>query len=326
MIFPYYIRLIVLCFAAFYVAHAALWLAIRGLASTSLRIAQTMRPRMAARFLFAVRCAPVVVSSFLIAGFCIPSYVWWEPDIAGERVGWFCLIAAVLGTAVWVLSISRGGTSVVQTERYLRRWKRESEKAGAFAEPADMLVVHDCAAIMAVAGVRRPRLVVSERVMEVLSEEQRAVAIRHEAAHRSSRDNLKKLALLLMPDVFPFCRGLGQVERAWSRFTEWAADDEAVDGSQERALSLATALVRVAKLGVRPAPAFVLSSLIADGEDLALRVDRLLKEPAYADRPLQPLVAVARNTILVLACVVGTVLLWPESLNGVHRLLERLVN
>src|SRR5499427_3353599 len=154
MIFPYYVRLVVLCFATFYVAHTAIWLAVRGFASTGLRIARTMKPRMAARFLFALRSAPMVVSAFLVAGFFIPSYVWWEPDIAGERVGWFCLITALLGGAVWVLSISRGGTSVVQTERYLRRWKRESVKAAAFAEPADMLVVHDCAAIMAVAGVR----------------------------------------------------------------------------------------------------------------------------------------------------------------------------
>jgi hypothetical protein len=322
MTFPYYLRLIVLCFATFYVAHTAMWLAVRAFASTALRIAQTMRPRMAARFLFAVRLAPVVVSLFLVAGFCIPSYVWWEPDIAGERVGWVCLSAALLAIMAWVVSLVRGGTSIVQTERYLRRWSRESKPACA----DDPLIVRDCAAIIAIAGVAHPRLVVSQQVMEALSDEQRAVAIRHEAAHRSSRDNLKKLLLLLTPDVLPFCRGLAQIERAWTRFTEWAADDAAVDGSQERALCLATALVRVAKLGVRPTPAYVLSSLVDGEEDLEVRVDRLLREPEYAERPLQPLAAFAKNAAIILGCVAGTVMLWPESLNGVHRLLERLVN
>jgi hypothetical protein len=321
MTFPYYVRLIVLCFAAFSVAHTAMWLVVRGFASTSLRIAQTMRPRMAARFLFAVRSAPVGVSLFLVAGFCIPSYVWWEPDISGERVGWLCLAAALLGITVWAVSLVRGGTSIVQTERYLRRWTRENKAA----DSDDLLIVRDCPAIMAVAGVAHPRLVVSQQVMEALSDEQRAVAIRHEAAHRSSRDNLKKLLLLLTPDVLPFCRGLAPIERAWARFTEWAADDEAVDGSQERALSLATALVRVAKLGVRPAPAYVLSSLVDGNEDLKVRIDRLLRKPAYAERPLQPLAAFARNAAVIVACIAGTVLLWPGSLNGVHRLLERLV-
>jgi hypothetical protein len=326
MIFPYYVRLVVLCFATFYVAHTAIWLAVRGFASTGLRIARTMKPRMAARFLFALRSAPMVVSAFLVAGFCIPSYVWWEPDIAGERVGWICLASALLGISVCAVSLVRSGASIVQTERYLRRWRRESETADGSVESADMLVVQDCAAIMAVAGVTHPRLVVSQRVMEALSEEQRAVAIRHETAHRSSRDNLKKLAFLLMPDAVPFCRGLGQIERAWARFIEWSADDEAVDGSQERALSLATALVRVAKLGVQSAPPYLLSSLMSRDDDLAARVDRLLREPVYAERPLQPMAAIPCNTVLILGWVAGTVLLWPGSLSGVHRLLERLVH
>jgi len=54
-------------------------------------------------------------------------------------------------------------------------------------------------------------------------------------------------------------------------------------------------------------------------------VDRLLREPAYAEKPLQPLLALTRNAVLVLAGVAGTVLLWPQSLGGIHRMLEHLV-
>jgi len=58
---------------------------------------------------------------------------------------------------------------------------------------------------------------------------------------------------------------------------------------------------------------------------LATRVDRLLREPEYAAKPLAPLVAVTRNIALVLGGIGVTLLLWPESLGSVHRILEQLV-
>ena len=83
--------------------------------------------------------------------------------------------------------------------------------------------------------------------------------------------------------------------------------------------------MRVAKLGVHPAPSYVLSLLVDEDRDLETRVQRLLREPAYAEKALQPLVAIARNAALIAGGMAVTVLLWPESLGGIHRLLERLV-
>ena len=178
---------------------------------------------------------------------------------------------------------------------------------------------------MAVAGVLRPRLVASRSVMDTLSRDEKEVALRHELAHRESRDNLKKLLILLSPDVLPFTSGLAILERGWSRFTEWAADDEAVSGDALRALSLASALVRVARLGVRPAPAHLLSSLVEEDRDLEMRVERLLREPAYAEGALQSLLAIGRNAMVIFGGMTVAVLLWPGSLGGIHRLLEHLV-
>ena len=186
-------------------------------------------------------------------------------------------------------------------------------------------MVQDGATVMAVAGVWHPRLVVSQSVMDALTPEQKEAAFRHEAAHRVSRDNLKKLLFVLSPDILPFVSGLSSLEQGWAKFTEWAADDEAVSGDQDRALSLASALVRVAKLGVHPAPAYLLSSLVDDDRELETRVDRLLREPAYAEKPLQPLVAFVRNAALIVGGVAVTMLLWPESLGSIHQLLEHLV-
>src|SRR3974390_978713 len=121
MILPYYLRLLCLCLATFFVVHALGWLAVRSVDAAAVRIAGTMRPRMASRFLFALRMAPAAVSVFLIVGFCVPSYVWLEPDLASERVGWFCLLAAASGAAVWAVALLRSMAAVVLTRRYVAR-------------------------------------------------------------------------------------------------------------------------------------------------------------------------------------------------------------
>jgi len=325
MTLPYYLRLLCLCLATFYVVHAMVWLVVRGTSSAAVKIAGTMRPRMASRLLFAMRIAPMAVTSFLVVGFCVPSYIWLEPDITGERVGWFCLLAAATGAVAWAISLLRGFISMVRTENYVRRCRRELGTEEQSPESADVVVLNGANAVMAVAGVVHPRLVVSQRVLDALSDDQREAAFRHEAAHRASRDNLKRLLLMLSPDVMPLMGGLGRIEHAWATFTEWAADDEAVDGSQDRALSLASALVRVAKLGVYSAPGYVLSSLLENDRDLETRVDRLLREPAYAEKPLQPVVAFLRSAALVVGSVAVTLMMWPGSLGNIHRLLEHLV-
>lgn len=325
MVLPYYLRLVCLCFATFLVVHALSWLVIRSIAPAAVRVAGTVRPRLSSRLLFALRMAPSAVTLFIVIGFCVPSYVWLEPDIAGERVGYVCLLAAALGAAGWVVSLPRGFASVVRTARYLRACQRNGSETSGGQESTEVLLVKDDAAVMAVAGVLHPRLVVSQPVMDALSPEQREAAFRHEAAHRASRDNLKRLLFLLSPGVLPGVSGLSALERGWAKYTEWAADDEAVSGDQARALSLASALVRIAKLGVHQAPSYLLASLLDDDRDLAPRVDRLLRKPAYVEKPLQPLEVFARNAAFIVGGATATILLWPESLGGIHQLLERLV-
>jgi len=318
-------RLLCLCFATFFVVHAACSLVVRGISSTAVRVAETMKPRRSSRLLFALRIAPAGMTLFLVLGFCVPSYVWLEPDIAGERVGIACLLAAVLGVAVWVTSLVRGLVSVVRTQRYIRRCGSRAARAEVGDASPELVVMSETNAVMAVAGVLHPRLLVSQDVMNALSEEQKEAAFRHEAAHGASRDNLKRLLFLLSPDVVPFVRSFSKLEDGWARFTEWAADDAAVDGDHSRALSLASALVRVAKLGVHATPSYLLSSLVDTDRDLVTRVDRLLREPEYAAKPLAPLVALSRNVGLILGGIGVTLLLWPESLGSVHRILEHLV-
>jgi beta-lactamase regulating signal transducer with metallopeptidase domain len=288
-------------------------------------VAQHSQPGFAARFLFLFRMFPLAVTLFLVVGFCIPSYLWLEPPSIGERVGLDCLAVAVLGAVVWMLSLCRVGFALLRTRRYMSSCERGGQQIAIEGEPSPVLVVKHETPVMAVAGLLRPKLIVSRNVLHKLTPEQREAALRHEQAHRASRDNLKRFLCLLAPDAFPFVSGFRKIERQWARYTEWAADDHAVDGDSQRALSLAAALVSVAKLGKAHQPSFVLSSLVAEDEDLAVRVDRLLREQQYAEQPLAPLVQVVRNVALVVGSLLLIGVVWPGSLGSVHQILEKLI-
>jgi len=329
MALPYLLRLLCLCFATFFLVHAASAILVWIGAPAALRVAQHSKPGFAARFLFVFRMFPFVLTLFVVLGFCIPSYLWLEPLASGEKVGFACLGAAALGLCVWLLSLFRVGFSLLRTSRYMSSCERDGQEVAVEGEAAPVLVVKRDSPVMAVAGLVHPRLIVSRNVLHKLTPEQREAAFRHEQAHQASRDNLKRFLYLLAPDAFPFISGFRKIERQWSRYTEWAADDHAVDGDSNRALSLAAALVSVAKMGVNHQSAYLLSSLystlVAEDEDLAVRVDRLLREQQYAEKPLAPLVQVARKLAVVAGSLVVAALVWPGSLGSVHQILEKLI-
>ncbi len=118
-------------------------------------------------------------------------------------------------------------------------------------------------ALLAVRGLVKPRIVVSDAARYVLTDVQLAMAIRHEHAHAHAGDNLKRLFILLTPGAFP---RVSQLEQAWKRFSEWAADDRAAAGDAGRAVSLAEALVRVAKLGTAGETALMTSFLASEND------------------------------------------------------------
>jgi len=268
----------------------------------------------------------MALTVFAVLAFCIPSYLWLEPEAAGEKVGFVCFLMATLGAAVWVLSITRVVSAVSWTVRYLHHCERHGRKITVPGEPTPALLLADKAPVLAVAGVVHPRLVISRRVMRGLNAEQRDAALRHERAHRISRDNIKRFLILLSPDVLPFLRTFAALERSWAKFTEWAADDQATEGDSRRALSLASALVRVAKMGSKPKLSYLFSSLLDDDHELSERVDRLLRPQPNPGKPAEVLVPFLTSSGALMAGAVTLVLLWPGSLSLVHQALERLVH
>jgi Zn-dependent protease with chaperone function len=318
----YALRLFCLCVASFFVVNAGAGLLVAAGSRRAMRFAETMRAQTAARFLFATRILPCALGIGAVLGLCVPSYLWFEPQAAPERVGVACMAMVVLGAASWLVSLARVSQAVVISERWRRIWKETGREDRLAGETAQAMVVEKEAPLLAMAGILRPRLIVSRGVLRALSADQLEVALQHENAHRVSRDNLKRLFLLMVPDAMPFVGGFGLLEEAWARFAEWAADDAAVQGDSNRAVTLATALLRVARMGSGPRLSFLHTSLVAGDLDLSARVERLLEfETAGAQQGARTR-AFPLGASFGMAALIATLLAVPALLSSVHRLLE----
>ena len=324
MIAGFYGRLACLCLASFFLVHTAVGGVVLLFVPAALRRAKTMGARAAAGLLFSLRLLPFVVASFVVAGLCVPSYLSFEPRGGTEPLGAVCVIAAALGLLLWALAGTRVAAALAATIAFGRRLAKGGRELQISGQAAPVVIVDAQVPLLALSGVVRPTLFLSRGVFESLAPEELKAALRHEAAHRNSRDNLKRLALLLAPEIVPFARCFTALENNWARFGEWAADDEATRGDEQSALWLASALVRVARMGRGPKPELAFS-LTACGCGLEARVERLLHNQSLRAEIRSGSDAARKNGLLVAGAVMTALLLMPGALAFVHELLERLI-
>jgi beta-lactamase regulating signal transducer with metallopeptidase domain len=315
----YLLRLVCLCLASFFVVNGMLGLILSAASRHITTMAGKMRARSAADFLFLIRLLPVALGVAAVLALCVPSYLLLEPDATSERLGVACLLMAALGAFVWLAAIVRASRAVSASVRCNKSW----QQAG--AKKTGNLIVASDAPLLALTGVFQPRLILSQGVVEALSPDQLDVALLHENAHRTSRDNLKRLLLLLAPHPLPFVLAFAALEQSWIKFREWAADDEAVLDDPHRALSLAAALLRVARMGSTPRLSCLHTSLVAPDHNLSERVERLLHVEAAPRETLTLTRVYAPAAISLLATTMAILLSWPATLLSVHRLLEQFL-
>lgn len=320
MTVPYLARLLCLSLACYFLVHTALAAVVWAGAGRATRVAERLRPRDGARLLLALRLLPAALACVAVAGLCVPSFLWLEPSETAEEAGGACLVAAILGAAVWITALGRASRAVAQSRRYTRICRQVARLHTVPGRSATWVVEAEVP-VLALTGVFRQRVVISQGLLEALDAEQLSAALRHEDAHRRSRDNLKRLALLLAPEILPGCHAFVALERAWARVTEWAADEGAAGDARQR-LALAEALVRVVRLGCAGMPAGPLATTLLENPlDLEARVGRLLEAPTGAHpggRYWGAAVGLAGGALAAL-------LLQPGTLYSVHWLLEGLM-
>jgi Zn-dependent protease with chaperone function len=215
----------------------------------SLRLLHPQPERIVANLLFALRVLPVAASTLITLGFVVPSFQLLEPRSIEEGVGAMPLVLGLCALPLIACALFRVVTAQVRTARVIAGWVDGANPLIAETEAVTFRTTHDVPPLTLV-GVRKPRVLVSESAVALLSREELHIALKHEIAHLRSRDNLKKLVFRFSP--FP---GMAGLESAWSQAAELAADDAAALNLND-AVDLAAALVKLSRLvPVEVAPA-----------------------------------------------------------------------
>lgn len=281
------------------------WMLATGLSSP-----QREKPRL----LLAIRLFPAIASIVFAGVLFVPSHWALEPRDAKETLG--LVLYALASAGLYLLTRSTARTlAILRTGRRMRMGERPSTVA------SDVYEVDGLRGV-SLAGVFRTRILIGPSVARHLSSAELEVAVAHELAHRHAFDNLARWSIVCAPAFFGGCRAARRLEQDWHVAAESLADARAVRGDSSRAVHLASALIKVARLAadgpaVPPVPAW---STLNDPPLLEQRVRRLVTGavPAAADAHPRILPAIILGASLVLAI--------PTFAGPVHRLTETLVS
>jgi beta-lactamase regulating signal transducer with metallopeptidase domain len=255
--------------AVFVVVYAALSLAVSRGWRFLLRV---WKPRLAsdsADLLFGLRMFPLAISVAVTLLFTLPSFLWLEPRSTDEAIGVAPLLLGAACLLLFAVGMVRAAAAHFKTSRAMATWL---ESGSVMEAGAKIPVVRTPnAPNLTVAGVRSPKVFVSEATAVALTPAELRTAVRHELSHVRRYDNLKKQ--LFRFAVFP---GMADLQGQWSEATEMAADDAAVSNRRE-ALDLAAALIKVSRLGPMGSSPALAIGLLHSSTALSARIEHLFE-------------------------------------------------
>lgn len=294
----YFVHGLTLTLSWFLVANIVASVVVAAIAS------RVVRRTRSANTLFALRVAPAALAAAFVVAAFVPSYWIFEPRESVEGFDVTLTIGAMVAGIMIASGIVRGAAAWLAVRRRTRAWSD-----GTAPMP-----------LMALVGIVRPRVFVSPTLIETLTPDELSATLAHEMSHWHSRDNLKRLAMRTAPDFLFGTSVARDIERAWASAAEQVADDAGGGRDATARCTLASALVKVARLMPETvAPLEPISTLVGGGE-LTSRVRRLLDEPPPDAHRSRTRVAA------VVAGIAALVALYGPLLHAVHEASEILVN
>ncbi len=273
--------------------------------------------RRAADWLFALRMFPLVVAAAITAALTVPSFLLLEPRTIDEPMGAVPLVLGLAGALVGILGLVNAGVALRRASRTISSWTSDAQPVASSA-PVPVLRISRVVPAMTAAGIVRPKLLLSGAAEFLLTDRELQIALNHEVAHVRRRDNLKKLLLRVV--AFP---GMSALEAAWLQATEIAADDAAVLDAGE-ALDLASALIKLSRLGPVQPPADLTAALVhSPASVMNARVERLLAW--NNDNRVRTAVSRWYALITMLVTIAAILLTYRQLLLNVHAATEWLV-
>jgi Zn-dependent protease with chaperone function len=187
-------------------------------------------------------------------------------------IPWWSVAAALVALAILLRLTSVLAASTVGT---LRARHRHRVLVDLVAVPSPALrgarvLAHDVPVAYCVPGLR-PRVVLSEGVLQLLSDDEVAAVLAHERAHLTQRHDLVVLPFVALGATFPRLAAVRTARLEVALLVEMLADDRAVRRHSPQVLARA-----LFKVGTGAVPA---GGLGAGGEAVLLRARRLLGPP-----------------------------------------------
>ena len=262
-----------------------------------------------------VRLLPAMGSATLVLTVVLPAFLLYEPRHAYDQPGPLLVVSALFTLLFLGDGVRRGWRAWRSTRGLMRKSQRHV--ADPATPGAQVTVLNLREPLVGVVGGWRQRIVAAQSVAAACDHEEFRQVLAHEAAHMDSRDNLKLLMLLTMPDALAWLSTGRALTEQWRAATELEADERASGADPRRRLALASALIKVARLSL--ASSLPRRSLRRNPPPSGLehRVRRLLA-PSAATRRSFP----GRR---LLTCALLVPLLAVPLYASVHRLIEALV-
>lgn len=269
--------------------------------------------RLRAGLLFRLRVLPGAGAAIFGFAIALPTFIAFEPFDTDEPLPRTLIVLASIGFVLVARGAWRGYAAWRATTLAAAEWTRTGRRLTDLDTPIPAYAVDMPYPLVAVVGVVRPALFVAECVLAQCSATEVRAMLAHETAHIRASDNARRFLLRVCPDLVGERSAL---TRAWKDAVEEAADADAAR-TPGRALDLAQALIRVARLAPSSAPA--LASAFYAGGSVDTRVRRLVDPPAAAAVPLvlRGWTLGVAAAVLASACVLAAPVL--------HQLMEAAV-